>query len=180
MMTSVSIVREKERGTMEVLLASPLKQGTMVFAKTIPYLALSLVNFVSILLLSYYVLEVPIRGSLWTLTLISVLYIFLSLAFGLLISTLVRNQINAVIISAVSVILPCLLLSGMIFPIKNMPQILQWLSYIVPTRWYIDIVRKVMIQGLGWAVIWKETVILVGMSLLLVGSSILNIKSRLE
>lgn len=149
MMTSVSIVREKERGTMEVLLASPLKQGTMVFAKTIPYLALSLVNFVSILLLSYYVLEVPIRGSLWTLTLISVLYIFLSLAFGLLISTLVRNQINAVIISAVSVILPCLLLSGMIFPIKNMPQILQWLSYIVPTRWYIDIVRKVMIQGLG-------------------------------
>ncbi len=180
MMTSASIVREKERGTMEVLLASPLKQGTMVFAKTIPYLALSLVNFVSILLLSYYVLEVPIRGSLWTLTLISVLYIFLSLAFGLLISTLVRNQINAVIISAVSVILPCLLLSGMIFPIKNMPQILQWLSYIVPTRWYIDIVRKVMIQGLGWAVIWKETVILVGMSLLLVGSSILNIKSRLE
>ena len=180
MMTSVSIVREKERGTMEVLLASPLKQGTMVFAKTVPYLALSLVNFTSILLLSYYVLGVPIQGSLGTLTLISVLYIFLSLAFGLLISTLVRNQINAVIISAISVILPGLLLSGMIFPIVNMPQILQWLSHIVPTRWYIDIVRKVMIQGLGWAVIWKETAILIGMSLLLVGSSILNIKSRLE
>ncbi len=180
MMTSVSIVREKERGTMEVLLASPLKQGTMVFAKTVPYLAISLVNFASILLLSYYVLKVPIQGSLWTLTLISMLYIFLSLAFGLLISTLMRNQINAVIISAISVMLPGLLLSGMIFPIENMPQILQWLSHIVPARWYIDIVRKVMIQGLGWAVIWRETTILVGMSLLLVGSSILNIKSRLE
>ncbi len=180
MMTSVSIVREKERGTMEVLLASPLKQGTMVFAKTVPYLAISLVNFASILLLSYYVLKVPIQGSLWTLTLISILYIFLSLAFGLLISTLMRNQINAVIISAILVMLPGLLLSGMIFPIENMPQILQWLSHIVPARWYIDIVRKVMIQGLGWAVIWRETTILVGMSLLLVGSSILNIKSRLE
>ncbi|MDI9605447.1 MAG: ABC transporter permease [Bacteroidota bacterium] len=180
MMTSVSIVREKERGTMEVLLASPLKQGTMVFAKTVPYLAISLVNFASILLLSYYVLKVPIQGSLWTLTLISMLYIFLSLAFGLLISTLMRNQINAVIISAILVMLPGLLLSGMIFPIENMPQILQWLSHIVPARWYIDIVRKVMIQGLGWAVIWRETTILVGMSLLLVGSSILNIKSRLE
>ncbi len=180
MMTSVSIVREKERGTMEVLLASPLKQGTMVFAKTVPYLVISLVNFASILLLSYYVLKVPIQGSLWTLTLISMLYIFLSLAFGLLISTLMRNQINAVIISAILVMLPGLLLSGMIFPIENMPQILQWLSHIVPARWYIDIVRKVMIQGLGWAVIWRETTILVGMSLLLVGSSILNIKSRLE
>lgn len=180
MMTSASIVREKERGTMEVLLASPLKQATMVLAKTVPYLVLSIINLASILLLSYFVLDVPVRGNLGTLTLISVLYIFLSLALGLLISTLVRSQINAVIISAILVMLPGLMLSGMIFPIENMPLILQWIADIVPARWYIDIIKKVMIQGLGWAVIWKETAILVGMSLLLAGASTLNIKTRLE
>ena len=180
MMTSASIVREKERGTMEVLLASPLKQGTMVFAKTVPYMVLSVINLISILLLSYFVLNVPIRGSLLLLFLISVLYIFLSLAFGLLISTLVHSQINAVIISAIIVMLPGLMLSGMIFPINNMPLVLQWISDIVPARWYIDAIKKVMIQGQGWAMIWKETLILMGMALFLVGGSTLNIKSRLE
>lgn len=180
MMTSVSIVREKERGTMEVLLASPLKQGTMIVAKTIPYLLISIINLASILLLSYFVLNVPIRGSLILLLGISVIYIFLSLAFGLLISTVVRNQINAVIISAIIVMLPGLMLSGMIFPIENMPSILQWISDIVPARWYIQAIKKVMIQGLGGAMVWKETLILTGMALLLVVGSTLNLKPRLE
>ncbi|NLJ00972.1 MAG: ABC transporter permease [Bacteroidales bacterium] len=180
MMTSVSIVREKERGTMEVLLASPLKQGTMVIAKTIPYLLISIINLVSILLLSYFVLNVPIRGSLILLLGISVIYIFLSLAFGLLISTVVRSQINAVIISAIIVMLPGLMLSGMIFPIENMPSILQWVSDIVPARWYTQAIKKVMIQGLGGAMVWKETLILTGMALLLVVGSTLNLKPRLE
>ena len=180
MMTSVSIVREKERGTMEVLLASPLNQGIMVFAKTIPYLAVSVINLTTILLLSYFVLHVPIRGSLLMLFLLSVIYIFLSLAFGLLISTVVRSQINAVIISAILVMLPGLMLSGMIFPIENMPRILQWITDVVPARWYIEAVKKVMIQGLGWGMVWKETLILIGMALFLLGTSTLNIKSRLE
>ena len=165
---------------MEVLLASPLKQGTMVIAKTIPYLLISIINLVSILLLSYFVLNVPIRGSLILLLGISVIYIFLSIAFGLLISTVVRSQINAVIISAIIVMLPGLMLSGMIFPIENMPSILQWVSDIVPARWYTQAIKKVMIQGLGGAMVWKETLILTGMALLLVVGSTLNLKPRLE
>lgn len=179
-MTSVSIIREKERGTMEVLLASPLKQGMMVVAKTIPYMALSVVNLVSILLLSYFVLNVPINGSLILLFIISMLYIFLSLSFGLTISTLVDKQVNAVIISAIGVMIPVLMLSGMIFPLSNMPKLLQLLSNIVPATWYIAIVRKVMIQGQGLLMIWKETFILLGMITFLLGITIMNTKKRLE
>jgi len=179
-MTSVSIIREKERGTMEVLLASPLKQATMIVAKTIPYLIISLLNLISILLLSYFVLDVPIRGSLLLLTLLSLLYIFLSLSFGLTISTLVHKQINAVIVSAMTVMIPVLMLSGMIFPINNMPPALQYLSLVVPARWFIDAVRKVMIQGLGISMVWQEMLILTGMILLLLTVTILKTKKRLE
>ncbi len=179
-MTSVSIIREKERGTMEVLLASPLKQATMIVAKTIPYLIISLLNLISILLLSYFVLDVPIRGSLLLLTLLSLLYIFLSLSYGLTISTLVQKQINAVIVSAMTVMIPVLMLSGMIFPINNMPPALQYLSLVVPARWFIDAVRKVMIQGLGISMVWQEMVILTGMILLLLTVTIVKTKKRLE
>ena len=179
-MTSVSIIREKERGTMEVLLASPLKQATMIVAKTIPYLIISLLNLISILLLSYFVLDVPIRGSLLLLTLLSLLYIFLSLSYGLTISTLVQKQINAVIVSAMTVMIPVLMLSGMIFPINNKPPALQYLSLVVPARWFIDAVRKVMIQGLGISMVWQEMVILTGMILLLLTVTIVKTKKRLE
>lgn len=179
-MTSVSIVREKERGTMEVLLASPLKQGTMVFAKTIPYMIISLVDFIIILLLSYFILEVPVKGSLVLLFLVAIIYIILALTYGLTISTLVDKQINAVIISAVTTMVPVLMLSGMIFPINNMPKILQVFSSIVPTRWFIDAVRKIMIQGQGIIMVWKEMGVLILMSLVLLGITIANTKKRLE
>lgn len=165
---------------MEVLLASPLKQATMIVAKTIPYLIISLLNLISILLLSYFVLDVPIRGSLLLLTLLSLLYIFLSLSFGLTISTLVHKQINAVIVSAMTVMIPVLMLSGMIFPINNMPPALQYLSLVVPARWFIDAVRKVMIQGLGISMVWQEMLILTGMILFLLTVTILKTKKRLE
>lgn len=179
-MTSVSIVREKERGTMEVLLASPLKQGTMIFAKTIPYMVISLIDFIIILLLSYFVLGVPIKGNLLLLFLVAIIYITLTLTYGLTISTLVNKQINAVIISAITTMIPVLMLSGMIFPINNMPPILQTFSSIVPARWFIAAVRKVMIQGQGLIMVWKEIVILIGMSLILLGITIANTKKRLE
>lgn len=178
-MTSVSIVREKE-GTMEVLLASPLKHGTMIFAKTIPYMVISFIDFIIIVLLSYFVLDVPVNGSLFLLSLIAIIYIVLSLSYGLTISTLVDKQVNAVIISAITAMLPVLMLSGMIFPIDNMPKILQALSTIVPARWFIDVVRKVMIQGQGFMMVWKETLALIGMILLLLGITIFNTKKRLE
>ena len=179
-MTSVSIVREKERGTMEVLLASPLKQGIMIFAKTIPYMVISFIDFIIILLLSYFILGVPVNGNLLLLFLVAIIYIMLTLTYGLIISTLVDKQINAVLVSAVTTMIPVLMLSGMIFPINNMPHILQALSAVVPTRWFIDVVRKIMIQGQGFIMVWKEILILMGMTLVLLGITIANTKKRLE
>lgn len=179
-MTSVSIVREKERGTMEVLLASPLKQGTMIFAKTIPYMVISFVDFIIILLLSYFVLGVPVNGSLILLFLVALIYISLTLTYGLTVSTLVDKQVNAVIFSAITAMIPVLMLSGMIFPVDNMPTVLQAISAIVPARWFIDAVRKVMIQGQGFLMIWKEVLILIGMTLFLLGVTIAKTKKRLE
>lgn len=179
-MTSVSIVREKERGTMEVLLASPLRPVTVLFAKAVPYLVLSVINLISILILAVFVLHVPIKGSLVLLLTVSTIYIFLSLAIGLLISTLVKTQMTAILISGIGMIMPVLILSGMIFPIGNMPMPLQWLSTIVPARWFIAAAKKVMIEGLGWASVVKEILILTGMSALLMGVSVMNIKTRLE
>ena len=179
-MTSISIVREKERGTMEVLLAAPLKPRTVLVAKTIPYLALSFINLITILLLAYFVLHVPIRGNLALLTAVSILFIFLSLSLGLLISTLVQKQLSAVMISGIGLMMPVLILSGMIFPIDNMPWALQWLSTLVPARWFITAVRKIMIEGLGFLSVWKEITILLGMSAFLIILSIINIKPRME
>ena len=179
-MTSVSIVREKERGTMEVLLASPLRLGTMIFAKTIPYMVISFIDFIIILLLSYFVLGVPVNGSLLLLFLVAILYIMLSLSYGLTVSTMVEKQLNAVIFSAITAMIPVLMLSGMIFPIDNMPHLLQALSVIVPARWFIDVVRKVMIQGLGITMVWKEILMLIGMTLFLLGVTIAKTKKRLE
>ncbi len=179
-MTSVSIVREKERGTMEVLLASPLKPSTVLLSKTIPYLVVSFINLVSILLLAFFVLHVPIKGSIMLLLLISTIFIFLSLSLGLLISTIVDTQVTAILLSGIGMIMPVLVLSGMIFPIGNMPTVLQWVSHIVPAKWYIMAVKKIMIEGLGIVSVVRETVILLLMSITLITTSILNIKKRLQ
>ncbi len=179
-MTSISIVREKERGTMEILLASPLKPATILVSKTIPYLALSLINLITIILLSVFVLNVPVRGDWFLLFFVCILYIFLALSLGLVISTLVKTQVAAVIISGIGLMMPLLILSGMIFPITNMPNILQWLSVLVPARWFIAATRKIMIEGLGWQFVWKEILILIGMIGILMTLSIKNIKVRLQ
>lgn len=180
LMTSISIVREKERGTMEVLLASPLKPSTVLLSKTIPYLTLSFINLISILVLAVYVLHVPINGSLVLLLGVSTLFIFLSLSLGLLISTMVDTQVTAILISGIGMLMPVLVLSGMIFPIGNMPVLLQWVSTTVPARWYISAVKKIMIEGLGIMNIVNELLVLLAMSILLITISILNIKKRLE
>lgn len=179
-MTSISIVREKERGTMEVLLVSPLKPSTILIAKTIPYLTLSIINLITILLLSVYVLHVPINGSLGLLIFVSILFIFLALSLGLLISTAVSTQVAAVLISGIGLMMPTLVLSGMIFPISNMPIALQWFSATVPARWYISAVKKIMIEGLGFSYVIKEIGIIVGMITLFISLSIWNIKERLN
>ena len=179
MMTSISIVREKETGTMEVLLVSPIRPIFIILAKAVPYLVLSCVNLITILLLSVYVLHVPVEGSLWTLSFLSLLLIAVALSLGLLISCVVQNQVAAMIVSGMGLMMPVMLLSGMIFPIESMPAVLQWISNIIPARWYIQAVKKVMIEGLGMAAVWHEALILSGMAALLIGLSLKKFKERL-
>ena len=180
MMTSISIVREKEKGTMEILLVSPMKPIYIILSKITPYFVLSCVNFATIMLLSVYVLKVPIAGSFLSLVAVSLLYIFVSLALGLLVSTLTDSQQAAMLISGMGLMIPVMLLSGMIFPIENMPVPLQWVSNIIPAKWYISAVKTIMIKGLGITAVWKEVSVLCFMSLVLVGISLKKFSIRLE
>lgn len=180
MMTSISIVREKEMGTMEVLLVSPLQPFLIVLAKAIPYLLVSFVNIASILLLSVYALDVPIAGNLGLLLAESALFTATSLSIGLVISNFARTQQTAMLTSMMSLMLPTLMFSGFLFPVENMPVPLQVLSNVVPSKWYYIIVKQVMIKGLGFTSIWKETLILIGMTIVLLAISIRNFKIRLQ
>lgn len=180
LMTSVGIVREKELGTMEVLLVSPLKPVYIILAKAIPYLLLSLVNIATILLLSYFLLDVPIVGNLLLLISVSVLYAIVSLCLGLLVSTVADTQQAAMLISAMLLMLPVILLSGMMFPIENMPLVLQWLSNIVPAKWYIMAVKDIMIKGVGLSGVLHEIGILTGMALFVILISVKRFNVRLS
>lgn len=179
MMTSISIVREKEMGTMEILLVSPVKPLFIILAKAVPYFVLSFVNLITILLLSVYVLNVPVAGSLFWLILVSLLFIFVSLALGLLISTVTRTQVAAMLVSGLMLMMPTMLLSGMIFPIESMPAILQGISAVLPARWYIQAVRKLMIEGVDISYVWMEISILATMAVVLITVSVKNFIPRL-
>ena len=179
MMTSVSIVREKERGTMEILLASPMQPLVIILAKLIPYFIVSCVNLITILLLSYYVLGVPIAGSIATFCLVAVMYILVALSLGLLISTAVSTQLAAMLLSLL-LIVPAMYLSGMAFPIESMPLPLQKVSFIIPTRWFNEAARRILIQGVGIRCVMKHIAILSAMAVVLVGISFSLFKKRLE
>ncbi|MFA6979190.1 MAG: ABC transporter permease [Ignavibacteriaceae bacterium] len=179
MMTSISIVKEKELGTMEILLVSPMKPWFVIISKVIPYFIISLVNVATILLLSVFVLGLPIEGSLFLLIFSAVLYIFCALSLGILISTITDTQQAAMLISLLGLMLPVVMLSGYAFPITNMPIILQVLSNFVPAKWYIIIVKGVMIKGIGISQIWKELLILTGMTILFLSISVKRFKIRL-
>lgn len=180
MMTSVSIVREKETGSMEVLLVSPVRPINIVIAKMVPYLLLSCINLASILLLARFALGVPMSGNMTAMVGVSLLYLVLALAFGLLISTVTDRQSTAIIISGMLLLLPIIMLSGMAFPVENMPDILKAVSCAVPTRWYIAAMRKLMIEGLPFAAVLKETAILAAMTLLLIAVSLKKFNDKLE
>lgn len=180
MMTSVSIVREKEVGTMEVLLVSPVRPVKIIFAKMIPYFTISCVVLITILLLARYLLNVPMSGGVGGIFALSLLYLALSLSLGLLVSTIATTQMAALLISAVVMMMPILMLSGMLFPIENLPKFFQVVSNVVPARWYIDAVRKMMIQGLPLVAVWKNGVILLGMTLVLLGVSLRKFNDKLE
>lgn len=180
MMTSIAIVREKEKGSMEILLASPIKPMFIIISKAIPYFTLSVVNLITILLLSVFVLKVPVAGSLILIFFASFLFILVALLLGLLISNLVDTQVAAMLISGMGLLMPTMLLSGMMFPIESMPAILQWISSIMPARWYIQIIKKLMIQGVDGIYVMKEFLILLGMILCLLAASLKTFKVRLQ
>lgn len=180
MMTSISIVREKELGTMELLLVSPTRPIFVILAKMAPYFALSVLNYVTILVLSIYLLGIPVVGSLLWLSIISILYVFLALAFGLFISTLMSSQVAAMIVSAAGLMFPSLLLSGMVYPIESAPAILQYVSYIVPAKWYISAVRKIMIEGLPVVNVLSELSVITVMAVIMITLSLKKFKNRLE
>lgn len=180
MMTSISIVREKEKGTMEVLLVSPIRPIMIVVAKVIPYLVLAFVILIVILLMATFVLNVPIQGSLFWIFFVSTIYILLALSLGLLVSTIAKTQLMALLISAMVLMTPIIMLSGMMFPIESMPKILQYVSAVVPTRYYISAMRKLMIMGVGIEQIYYEVIVLIGMFTTLLTLSLAKFNKRLE
>lgn len=179
LMTSVSIVKEKENGTMEVLLVSPFNAFMVLVSKAVPYLLLSLVNLTVILLLSIYVLHLPVNGSLWLLYVFSTLFIVVALSLGLLISNLTASQQVAMMISLMGMMVPSILLTGFMFPLENMPYALQLFSHISPAKWYYIIIKAIMIKGLGFTAIWKETLILMVMVVVLTVVNIRKFRIRL-
>ncbi len=180
MMTAVSIVREKERGTMEVLLVSPVRPIMIIVAKAVPYLCLSVVILICILLMSTYLLAVPVAGSIFWIFVVSLIYILMALSLGLLISVVAHTQLVAILMSAMVLLMPCLLLSGMIYPIESMPAILQYIAQIIPAKWYIAALRKLMIMGVGVSAIAREITILTGITVLLLVVALKRFNNRLE
>jgi len=180
MMTSISITREKELGTMEILLVSPLKPLQVIIGKVVPYIFLSIINAVVIIVLSIFIFKMPVQGSLFLLGLESVLFIITSLALGILISTISATQQTAMMVSLMGLMLPTILLSGFIFPIASMPLPLQVISHIIPAKWFIILLKGIMLKGVGITFLWKETLILFGMALFFIGVSVRKYKIRLE
>ena len=180
MMTSISIVREKERGTMEVLLVSPVRPIMIIIAKAIPYLILAFGILVIILLMARYVLDVPLQGSLIWILVVSLIYILLALSLGLLISNVAQTQLVALLLSAMVLLMPVVMLSGMLFPIESMPLILQYISAVIPPRYYISAMRKLMIMGVGIEEVTQEIAVLAGMTLFFLAIALAKFNKRLE
>jgi ABC-2 type transport system permease protein len=180
MMTSISIVREKEKGTMEVLLVSPVRPLMVVVAKAVPYLILAIGILITILLMARFVLGVPLAGSLFWIIAVSILYILLALSLGLLISNIAQTQLVALLLSAMVLLMPVVMLSGMLFPVESMPRILQWISAVVPPRYYIQAMRKLMIMGVGIGEVALEVAVLAVMTVLFLTIALKKFNTRLE
>ena len=180
MMTSISIVREKEKGTMEVLLVSPVRPLMVIVAKAVPYLVLAFAILVVILLMARFVLGVPLAGSLFWILAVSTLYILLALSLGLLISNVAQTQLVALLLSAMVLLMPVVMLSGMLFPVESMPTILQWISAVVPPRYYIQAMRKLMIMGVGIGDVAREVAVLAAMTAVLLAVALKKFNVRLE
>jgi len=179
-MTSISITREKELGTMEILLVSPLKPYQVIMGKVFPYVFLAIINAIVILMLGFFVFKMPIEGSYFLLAFETILFIFSALALGILISTVSETQQTAMMASLMGLMLPTILLSGFIFPISSMPMPLQIISNIIPAKWFIILIKGILLKGVGLEVLWKETLVLIAMITVFIGLSVKKYKTRLE
>ena len=179
MMTSITIAREKEMGTMEVLLVSPLKPIHIILGKTTPYLVLSFFNALVVVLMGMLVFGMPLRGSAGLLALSSVVYMFVALSLGIFISTRAQTQQAAMFMSALGLLMPTMLLSGFIFPRESMPLPLQIIGNAIPATWFNPIIKGIMIKGVGLEVLWKNLLVLSGMGLFFLALSLRNFKDRL-
>ncbi len=180
MMTSITIAREKEQGTMDILMISPLKPSQIILGKVTPYLILSLINGVVIVLMGVFVFGMPMRGSIVLLFVEVLLFIVTSLGLGILISSRSNSQMTAMFVSMVALMMPTILLSGFIFPIENMPFILQGIAQVLPAKWFIIIIKSVMLKGGGISTVWLPTLVLSVMSIVFLVVSMKNVKPRLN
>lgn len=180
MMTSISLTKESELGSMEILLVSPLKPLQIIMGKVLPYALLAFVDAALIILLGQIVFGVPVVGSHILLLIETIIFIITALSLGIFISTVTTSQLAAMMISAVALILPTILLSGFIFPIDNMPMILQILSNFVPAKWFLAAIKNIMLKGSGLTIIWRETLVLFFMTIFLLFVSVKRFKIRLE
>lgn len=180
LMTSITITREKEFGTMEVLLVSPLKPIQIILGKVMPYFLLSFINVILILLLSWFAFNLPVKGSIILLLAESMLYILMSLSLGILISTVSKTMQQAIFISMIGMMLPTILLSGFIFPLENMPKVYDIIASFLPPRYFIVIVKNIMVKGTGFLYVWKETLILASMTIVFIALSVRSFKTRLQ
>ncbi|NTU96946.1 MAG: ABC transporter permease [Chlorobiaceae bacterium] len=180
LMTSISIAREKENGTMEILLVSSLRPFQIIIGKVVPYMLLAFINALTVLALAFVVFGVPCRGSLTLLILESLLFIITALSLGILISTITSSQQAAMMISLGGLLLPTILLSGFIFPISSMPLPLQVISNVIPARWYLVIVRAIMLKGADFSSLWQETLVLLVMTCVFIAASIRKFSVRLQ
>jgi ABC-2 type transport system permease protein len=180
LMTSITLTREKEFGTMEALLASPLKPAHIIIGKVVPYFFISLIDAILILVLSWLVFGLKVQGSLLLLLAELMLYILMSLSLGILVSSIAKTMQQAIFVTLVGGMLPTVLLSGFIVPIESMPEIYQWISTLLPPRYFIVILKNIMIKGTGLAFVWKETLILLAFTVFFMVVSLRSFKTRLQ
>ena len=180
LMTALSLTREKEAGTMEALLVSPLRPWQIIVGKVAPYLVIGFVSVLAVLIEARVVFHVPLRGSLTLLLAEGVLFILVSLSLGILVSARTSSQRVAMMAALVGTMLPTTMLSGFVFPLESMPRALQWFSNIVPATWFVLIARGIMLKGIGLSYLWRETLVLLAMAAVLLALSIRSFRVRLE
>jgi ABC-2 type transport system permease protein len=180
LMTAITLTREKETGTMEALLVSPLRPWEIIAGKVVPYLAIGFAAVVLVLVEALIVFRVPLRGSVLLLLFEGALYILVSLNFGILISSRTSSQRLAMLGVFLTTLLPNILLSGFIFPLESMPAVLRWISFVVPGRWFVTIARGIMLKGIGLEYLWRETLYMTALAFGLLVVSLRSFNERLE